>query len=217
MDAWRYWAEEHIRCLYYENARLHDRLKQLEERLRLDGERLDAIERRPTHAVERIEYRFDQLKIESLQGTLHIGMKPDDVKSEPLWSLGDTAFPEPTVTHANSNPNPPFLTVHADVHRYVSEAVPPLLGRWCDEAGVELEPEEAERVLQDLRMQVDARIEYYMKMSEIDQTADPEGFENSVRERTIHDIELGLRTFLDRRRASAPKEETYDANDRNQP
>lgn len=215
VDAWRYWAEEQIRYLYYENARLQDRLKRIEERLERHGERLEAVERKPTHAVEKIEYRFDQLKIESLQGTLHIGVKPEDVKSEPIWSLGDAAMPEPIVTPAAETPS--FVAMHADVHRYVTEVVPPLLGRWCEEAGVELEPEEVDRVVQDLRMQVDARIEYYMKMSEIDQTVDPEGFENSVRERTIRDVESGLRGFLERKtKRETKEEESVVSNDRSQ-
>lgn len=214
MDPWRVWAEEHLRYLYYEHARLSERLKRLEEQVERQQEKLEANAGKPNHTVERIEYRFDQLKIDSLHGTLHIGIKPENAASEPIWSLGGAEMPEPTVTKDAETPS--FLTVHADVHRYVTEAVPPLLGRWCDEAGVELEPEEAERVLQDLRAQVDARIEYYTKMSEIDQTADPASFEENVRSRTIRDIESGLRSFVDRKKAKKTKEDGYVSDDRNQ-
>src|SRR5699024_7941328 len=52
-----------------------NKIKQLEFRLR---EMEENDQDRPNTTIEKIEYNFDQLKIERLDGTLHIGLTPSD-------------------------------------------------------------------------------------------------------------------------------------------
>jgi len=201
-----------------EIASLAERLARAEERLaKLEAE-AEEWKRRPTHAVEKIEYRFDQLKIDTLQGTLHIGIRPEQAGAEPIWSLGEAELPTPNVVPAAdpigaapppaAPPPSPFLNIQRAVREYLHNAVPPLLAGLCEAAEYELEPEEVDRVVADLAAQVDGRIQYYMKLSELDPSRDPAAFEGSVADRTIRDVEAALRSFVAGKRThSARKEE----------
>lgn len=52
-------------------------------------EEIEQLKARPPVRVDRIEYAFDQLKIETLDGTLNIGINPSD-----LSSIEDAAIPK---------------------------------------------------------------------------------------------------------------------------
>lgn len=198
MDPWG--VTEALNRLYAETVRLTERLQQAEEKLDQIAREMNELKRRPP-GVEKIEYRFDQLKIDTLQGTLHIGIRPEDASGEPIWSLGGspaTAGGAPSVPPAPSAPvmPSPFLNIQRSVHQYIHDAVPPMLARLCEDIEYDLEPEELERVVGDLRSQVDARIAHYMKLSTEDPGSEPERFERSVAERTIRDVEEGIRRFV---------------------
>ncbi|WP_309120454.1 spore germination protein GerPC [Paenibacillus sp.] len=195
MDA-KQWAEQLAR-LHAENVELNDRVCRLTERLERLEDEIDRLKRRPAPTIERIEYRFDQLKIDTLQGTLHIGVRPEDAAGEPIWSLGEAAVPEPTiVTGAEPSPPSPFLGIRDAVHRHLDEAVPPLLIRLCEAAEYDIDPEEIDRVVADLRAQVDVRIAHYMKLSEYDATREPAAYEASVTRLTIRDVDTAIRNFV---------------------
>ena len=51
---------------------------------------IDALKDKPPINVERLEYKFDQLKIEKLDGTLNIGINPAD-----LNNIEDMEIPTP--------------------------------------------------------------------------------------------------------------------------
>lgn len=48
------------------------------------------IKDKPTTNIERIDYQFDQLKIERLEGTLNIGLNPSDPNSVQNFEVGQT-------------------------------------------------------------------------------------------------------------------------------
>lgn len=53
------------------------KLQQLEASIGLLQQEIDALKQQRTVRVDKIEYKFDQLKIERLDGTLHIGISPE--------------------------------------------------------------------------------------------------------------------------------------------
>jgi len=201
------WTEQ-MRRLQAEHAALAERVRRLAERAeRLEAE-VDALKRRPTYAAEKIEYRFDQLKIDTLEGTLHIGIRPEDAAGEPVWSVGGAAAPVPNVVPAAApEPPAPFLAIRNAVHRHIDETVPPLLIRLSEAAAYDLDPEEVDRVVADLRAQVDGRIAHYMKLSEHDATRETAAFETSVAELTIRDVETAVRNFVAGKRPPPVQEE----------
>ncbi len=50
------------------------------------------LQNRPPVQVERMEYKFDQLKVETLEGTLNIGLNPSDLQNIEDLSLSETKW-----------------------------------------------------------------------------------------------------------------------------
>ncbi|HZG74694.1 MAG TPA: spore germination protein GerPC [Paenibacillus sp.] len=208
MDAKR--LSEQLERMHAEYANVTDRLRRLEEQVERLAREVDEAKRRPSQTVERIEYRFDQLKIDTLQGTLHIGIRPEDAGGEPVWSVAGADVPKPTVVPGGvATPPSPFLDIRGAVSRHLHEAVPPLLLQLCEAAEYDLEPEELDRVVADLGAQVDARIAHYMKVSEIDATREPGAYAANVAKLTIRDVDAAVRQFVAGKRRPPPREEEH--------
>ncbi len=56
-------------------------IQRLEQRLKEIQAEMNTMKQRPATTIERVEYKFDQLKIERLDGTLNIGLNPTDPNS----------------------------------------------------------------------------------------------------------------------------------------
>ncbi|MFJ7745674.1 spore germination protein GerPC [Peribacillus sp. NPDC097295] len=57
------------------------RIMKLEHELKRLTDELTEMKNKPPIHVDRIEYKFDQLKVESLDGTLNIGLNPNDLNN----------------------------------------------------------------------------------------------------------------------------------------
>lgn len=53
-----------------------ERIRNLEGRIELIERELDSLKGQRGVTIERIEYKFDQLKVETLEGTLNVGLSP---------------------------------------------------------------------------------------------------------------------------------------------
>lgn len=49
---------------------------------------------KPPMTVERLEYKFDQLKVETLEGTLNIGLSPSSLDAVDELSIPNGTFPQ---------------------------------------------------------------------------------------------------------------------------
>ncbi len=52
----------------------------LEDQVRQLQEELNELKSRPSSSIGKVEYKFDQLKVENLNGTLNIGLNPFSTK-----------------------------------------------------------------------------------------------------------------------------------------
>ncbi|WP_317965641.1 spore germination protein GerPC [Paenibacillus sp. CCS19] len=60
----------------------HEQIAMLQKRIDMLMAQVQAAEAKPTYHIDKIEYQFDQLKIEKLDGTLNIGIQPSGDGSE---------------------------------------------------------------------------------------------------------------------------------------
>lgn len=96
--------------LYYQLSILQQQLAECMERLEKMEQRLE--ERTPvpsTVHIEKIEYKFDQLKVETLEGTLSIGLSPTE-----LTRHGEVEIP-------GLQPN---NSIHDQTKQFINEQIP---------------------------------------------------------------------------------------------
>ncbi len=56
-----------------------NRIAALEHTIQKLQEEMKQLKEKPSIQVDKIEYKFDQLKVETLEGTLNIGLNPSDL------------------------------------------------------------------------------------------------------------------------------------------
>ena len=76
------------------------RILQLEQEIKRLSEEVSNLKNKPPIRVDKIEYKFDQLKVESLNGTLNIGLNPNDLNNIDEFAVNNqstqaTPFPFP--------------------------------------------------------------------------------------------------------------------------
>src|SRR5690606_5942949 len=97
------------------------------------------INKAPPVTVERLEYKFEQLKVERLEGTLNIGLNPAD-----LNNIDDFSAPLRTATqNEKSTLN---LSLLEKLEQYVEEQTKSLIEKSELQTGLKLEPSYSELI-----------------------------------------------------------------------
>ncbi len=173
--------DQKIAKLENELASLHIKVAQLNDR--------------PAIHVDKIEYKFDQLKVETLEGTLNIGLNPAD--AENLEALA--------VNH--QNPLTPFMfqdrellvqQLINDISQYLEKERAKLLRESTITKDGPINEQVAEFIIQDILRQLPNRINIYLDQTPIyDRTVDrlPIVTER-IREKLIRDIDFAILKFI---------------------
>lgn len=167
----------------------------LQEQLMILKRELMELQKKPTVRVDRIEYKFDQLKVERLDGTLNIGLTPGELQG----------IDEFAVNQKQLNP-------------YLFPARDELVERLSREAFLYLEQnkesifQKAERIsnqradstmrsfiMEDLSRQLPTRINYYIDQTPIQRRNERDLGENveQISEAIKTDIETAIIRFME--------------------
>ncbi|MEX2461449.1 MAG: spore germination protein GerPC [Paenibacillaceae bacterium] len=157
------------------------KLLQLEQSMQTILHELEALKKPSTPTVDKIEYHFDQLKIEKLEGTLNIGITPGQGKSiEDLSVNGQTIDERSTEIQQESLH---FSRIQKNVANFLDTDVPVELQKLSNQYNLVLDHKQHTFIIEDLRKQIDERIRYYHS-------------ETAITERVKKDIVGGLNQYL---------------------
>ncbi|MFC4403212.1 spore germination protein GerPC [Gracilibacillus xinjiangensis] len=156
--------QQHIQQLQKEVNSLESRILQLEQK-----------EQSPKTTIEKLEYHFDQLKIEKLDGTLHIGISPEELNQTEDFSL--------------PFPNQPPASHFQELNNYADTELPTYIRQLEEEYQYRLTDDYRQTLIDDVKKQLPGRISYYAQQS----GNDP----NSVVQPIIKELQLGLRKWFD--------------------
>lgn len=176
----------------------------LEATVRSLEKEVAALKEQRTIHIEKIEYNFDQLKVEQLEGVLNIGFSPDVGKSIEEFTVGSVS---PTITPAA----PPVLKpVSAEIPetevqqklqesmlRYLDTEVPYEINEIGKRRQYNFDQDYIAFIVEDLKRQIDDRIVYYLGSVSAD--PDQPGAEplfDAVTARVKRDIRVGIENYL---------------------
>lgn len=186
---------------------LEDRLYYAENRIGELEEEVDHLKNDKKMNVGRIEYKFDQLKIEKLDGTLNIGLTPkngdgslDDIM------VGDT----PIMTGPPQNRNATNNNEQSPLVRDAYDRVEAFLHNEALDYLIQLEKKQAFPlnepyrlfILDDVKKQIPDRLQALEKQLKSDPQkrgliqADPDQAETLLYEAMKKEIEMGIEQFL---------------------
>lgn len=164
-----------------------ERVKDLERRLEL----LETNYSNQRHTtIEKVEYNFDQLKIEQLDGTLHIGLSPDDLSKIDDLSLRQRQQPSNSSGH---QPKSQKQQLVEQLDAYLVQDGPHLLNQLSQEYHIPIDQNYQEALLHDVRKQLPERIAHYENQiknerTQIDQNEGSAYIFNQVKNEIDHSL-----------------------------
>lgn len=195
-------AEQQLRTERLLQA-MEGRLGQLEGRLQaVEGallsleNRLSEMEDQPSTRIDKIEYHFEQLKVDTLAGTLQIGVAhgADGIIDD--LTAGQTVSQDVKLSGAERGE--PYVSIGGALEEYMGSGLYADIDTAASEAGWApmSDPGLRETVAEDLRKQIRRRSAIYMKEIPSKEGKD-EAAVKAVLERVRKDVRTGLKQFYE--------------------
>lgn len=202
-SAWIRFVEQLNVHLCWQN----NKLLELEQLLRGMERELQSLKDQPKTRIDKIEYSFDQLKVEKLEGTLTIGMAPGTGNIEDLAVNGESRS---NAAAADAPEDQAVAEANRQIGLYIDKELPNRIDRLTGQLKRPLGAEYRKLVMDDIRKQVDDRIDYYYRQFGIEKKDDrpPETVAGIVA-KVKRDIETALANHFKEAQAA----ETNEANE----
>lgn len=122
---------------------------------------MNALKQNPASNIERIEYKFDQLKVERLEGTLNIGISPQNGgNSIEDFAVNQQELSVPPVANQQLTL---YENVKRQVHHYLNGECYHVFNMIEQQNNYFLDNHYRQYIIEDIKGQIDSRIDYYLK------------------------------------------------------
>jgi spore germination protein PC len=170
-------------------------LKQMTEQLSQLQKQLEQIKSKPPI---HIEYHFDQLKVNRLEGTLNVGLTPQDIQGIESFEAPDPACITPKA-EPNQQAEPPISGLQNQMNEYMNNHASDQLIVMEREYGVTLDENHRTRIVDDVKKQLKERVHYYARTVPYpSKGTEVELYEwnQTINEKTIRDIQSAFSAYL---------------------
>jgi len=213
LSPWQAWSLEVGQKLQQQHAQI----EMLTAEVARLCEKVKELEARPVYAIESIQYHFDQLKVEKLEGTLNIGMTAPGVDGEPFSGNGNGAIDQlavpkkqvfPSAANAITPPSAEYEAIYAEINRYLDTEAPIKLQRLEAEYGIPIDPYHRRIIVEDVRKQMPARIQYYLQKlkkenGQADNIINGKANDAQIIAKTENDVDAALLGYMQRLKANS--------------
>ncbi|MBP0724559.1 spore gernimation protein GerPC [Bacillus sp. RG28] len=169
-------------------------LTALQERIVQLEKEVSELKKRPQTVFEKVEYKFDQLKVERLEGTLNIGLNPLQAPS-----IDDFTVENQSILVQKQ---PQF----DELRQYITDRIQKHLKEdaWSQIRGIEestrshVDDYYRQMMIDDIRNQMETRIPYYISQFEDhpDFSVNPSLFKEEIIQKMLQDINQAFVAFL---------------------
>lgn len=177
------------------------KLKQLAETINTLQSEVEQFKNKPSTNIERIEYKFDQLKIERLDGTLNIGLNPTDpnqidqfeVEQNGLQVNNDMTYPpqeQQQVRHQL------FQQCKEEIQHFLNNDCVDFIKQAEQQLQLRLDEPHRRHIIEDIRKQIDSRIQYYMNEPSLSNLGDFNEQKHKILQQVKADVENSIKHFL---------------------
>ena len=165
-------------------------LRDLQKKIQTIEETVSDLKKRPSVKVERMEYKFDQLKVETLEGTLNIGLNPSD-----LQAIEDFSVPGNNGTIHPKERMSMFTEIESSINEYLDSNLQSIMGDTSEPLEFPVDDTYRDFILEDIKKQLATRIEYYLNQPLRDGSTGEQQKEWII-EQLKKEIHHGILTFL---------------------
>lgn len=138
----------------------NQRIEALENALRCAEEEIEKLKEKPSIQVGTIQYKFDQLKVETLEGTLNIGLNPQDVQGIEDFAIqnGQAGTPMPPMEMMQRS-----LKIEEAINEYLESGLPAFIAEAGGKIGLKQPETYASFIKNDIKKQLPSRIEAHLR------------------------------------------------------
>ncbi|PGO34254.1 spore gernimation protein GerPC [Bacillus cereus] len=169
----------------------------LEDQVRLLQEELNELKSRPSSSIGKVEYKFDQLKVENLNGTLNIGLNPFSTKGQQIEDFQvDT---ETLKVNPETETNPDFYQgILQEMHRYLDEEAYSRILHFEQEERTPLDEMYRQMMVDDIKKQMEHRLPYYLSQVQSYEgiSTDPDYLRDIIIQAMKQDIDKAFLSFI---------------------
>lgn len=184
-----------INELYHYLSQQATRIQQLEQALSKLQKEFREMKDKPTTNIDRIEYKFDQLKIETLEGTLNIGLNPSDLNAIDDFSVQNQTMNSPI---QNIDQQQAQMRIQEEIHRYLDGDCFQFIENLNKNNKRTIDDTYYQYIVEDIRRQINHRITYYINQYATQLTGDEkEKYQEQIIEKVKDDIHKSLIAFIE--------------------
>lgn len=167
-----------------------NRIAELEQVIQNMQKEMKQFKEKPSIRVDKIEYKFDQLKVETLEGTLNIGLNPADLDNIEDFAVENQSMKTPMSPKVQMQRS---MKIEEAIYRYLEIELPELFKETQKQLNIQLDDSYLEFIKQDITKQLPARIDYHLNAAKRD---GGDNIEESILEQLKQEIKKGIIIFI---------------------
>lgn len=195
-----------------------EQLDKLEAQVLALCEQIKQLDSRPAYHIDSIQYHFDQLKVEKLDGTLNIGMTtpgmgdnefPGSIEQMAVSKTQSTTQSFPSADSGITPPSGPYNDIYREMNRYLDVEAPKMLHNYETDLCLPLDPYHRRIIINDVRKQVPTRIQYYLQQFSKDDSSGLTGQDQAtvianVLAKTTRDADSAMLAYMQQLQNGSP-------------
>lgn len=173
-----------------------NRISTLEQTIKKMQEEMKKLSEIKSIHVDKIEYKFDQLKVETLDGTLNIGLNPSDLSSIEEFAVENKGINTPLDPKAMMQRS---MKIEEAIYRYLETDLPQIIENTQRQLSILPNESYLSFIKQDIINQMPTRIDYHLKANRADRgnsDAKKEIDDTSIIEALKQEIQNGVFVFF---------------------
>lgn len=170
-----------------------NRMAALEQTVQKLQEEIRQLKEKPSIQVDKIEYKFDQLKVETLEGTLNIGLNPSDLGNIEDFAVQNQSLNTPIHPKAQMQRS---MKIEESIYHYLETDLPALFKDIQNQLNVRLDDSYLDFIKQDILKQLPARIDFHIQNTASVEREGEQGTEETIIELLKQEIRKGILIFI---------------------
>ncbi|USK34738.1 spore germination protein GerPC [Bacillus sp. F19] len=171
------------------------KIKKLESAVSAMMDEIEELKKRPSTTIEKIEYKFDQLKVETLEGTLNIGLNPTVPDQIENFEVDQKGLQVNQVNNTKRGEEI-FEAVQARLLAFLNEDCVKYIEQLAAQYRYELDDAHKEFIIEDIRKQIDSRIRFYLKQGTYDESVPVSALIEDITSKVKQDVERSITYFI---------------------
>lgn len=154
--------DTYIRAQQVQLQKTINKTKELQDEIKSLRKQMNEMLEKPTTNIEKIEYKFDQLKIETLEGTLNIGLAPNGMTDpETFENFAVNQTPPETLPNLQKY-SEIYPRIQDEINLFIKQECPEIINNSANKNQLRLDESYHTFIIQDIKRQLDDRIKYYL-------------------------------------------------------